>query len=216
MMGPNLTVVALLILTLTILVLLYWFNLNTNAAAPVRRRPPPPSCAMRPAVHRPPPPAEYYTAPAAAVADLRALLDFSDVFITEERRREAAEAVADTEQIQSVNDRFQAAKRSVTEYKLKTGVFNQKQRRKVVETLLRRPHCGRRVRSWRTENSDFLRGDPRPRVSGNSSNIIRSAKNDPDVDLHPGALGPMAGMAGRWLSEENLPGNLVPEGLVEG
>lgn len=110
-----------------------------------------------------------------------------------------------------MDDRYRAARRNVVEFKMKNGVYTNKQRRQLVETLLRRPPCGRRVRSWRTQNSDFLRGDVRPKASTQSSNIIRSAKNNPDADLHPGALGPLAGMQGQWLSEENIPGNLFQD-----
>lgn len=152
-------------------------------------------------------------APPPVAVSRQEALDFSDVFVSEEDRQQAAVAVADQSQMQSVNDRFEAAKRKVTEHKLKTGVYTNEQRRKLVDTLLRRPHCTRRVRSWRTENSDILRGDPRPAKSLVSTNVLRSAKGNEQVDLHPGALGPMSGL-GRWLSEENLPGNLVPEGDV--
>ena len=102
-------------------------------------------------------------------------------------------------------------KRTVVENKMKQGVYTNKQRGQLVETSLRRPPCGRRVRSWRTENSDFLRGDVRPKSNTDSTNIVRSAKNNPQIDLHPGSLGPMAGMEGQWLSEENLPGNIFQD-----
>ena len=147
---------------------------------------------------------------------MQRMLDFSDVHLSEAHRQEAARAAADSNQLPTVDERFEAAKRNVTENKLKAGVYTQKQRRQLVETLLRRPHCGRRVRSWRTENSDILRGDVRPKRQNSSTNIMRSAKGDPHKDLHPGALGPMAGISGKWLSDELLPGNVVPEGLVFG
>ena len=44
-----------------------------------------------------------------------------------------------------------------------------------------------------------------------SSNIMRSAKGNPDIDLHPGALGPLAGKSGMWLSDENIPGNMFDD-----
>ena len=138
-------------------------------------------------------------------------IDFSDMYVTEQNKTDAIQEGQDTQQIQSINDRFRAAKRNVVEFKMKNGVYTNKQRRQLVESLLRRAPCGRRVRSWRTENSDFLRGDVRPKGTSQSSNIIRSAKNNPDIDLHPGALGPMAGLKGQWLSEENLPGNIFAD-----
>lgn len=146
----------------------------------------------------------------------QAALDFSDVLVTDDTRAEATTAKEDADQIQTVNERFNAAKRKVTENKLTAGVYNSKQRRKLVETLLRRPQCARRIRSWRQENSDYLRGDVQPRASQGSTNLMRSAKSNPEIDLHPGALGPLSGMQGRWLSEEGLPGNVVPEGEVAG
>ena len=94
---------------------------------------------------------------------------------------------------------------------MKNGVYTNKQRRQLVETLLRRPVCGRRVRSWRTENSDYIRGDVRPKGTSESTNIIRSAKNNPEIDLHPGSLGPMAGLQGQWLSDENIPENVFQD-----
>lgn len=144
----------------------------------------------------------------------RQALQFSEVLITDDLRAETKAVYDDATQLQKVNDRFEEAKRNVVEHRLKPGVYGLKQRRKLIENLLRRPYCGRRVRSWRTENSDFMRGDVRPRATNGSSNVIRSAKNNPDVDLHPGALGPMAGMNGLWNSEENVPGNVVPDAFV--
>lgn len=161
-------------------------------------------------------PLEPYVPQAAAAASKQDVLDFSEVLVTEDQRQETEKGQADAAQIQTINDRFQAAKRRVTENRLEVGVQNTQKRRKVIEQLLRRPNCSRRVRSWRTENSDYLRGDVRPKVRSGSTNLIRSAKNNPDIDLHPGALGPVAGMNGLWLSEENLPGNLVPDAYVEG
>lgn len=138
-------------------------------------------------------------------------IDFSDILVTDESKEESRRLQSDKDQIQTVNDRFNSAKRNVVEHKMKNGVYTNKQRRQLVENLLRRPPCGRRVRSWRTENSDFLRGDVRPKYRSDSTNIIRSAKNNPEIDLHPGSLGPMAGMQGLWLSEENLPGNVFQD-----
>lgn len=177
------------------------------ARAGRRCRPPPPS----PSVRRRPRCVTFAPEPfdAAARSDQQqqALL-FSDILVTEDLRQQATEARQDAEQIQSVNERFEEAKRNVVEHRLKPGVYSLKKRRKLVENLLRRPFCGRRVRSWRTENSDYLRGDVRPRVNKGSSNLIRSAKSNPEIDLHPGALGPVAGMHGRWTSEENVPANI--------
>ena len=158
-----------------------------------------------------PPPTANESAPTPNMQDA---MDFSDTFITDSARDQAQRDSQDKQQIQTINDRYRAAKRNVVEFKMKNGVYTNKERRQLVETLLRRPPCGRRIRSWRTENSDFLRGDVRPKSTNMSTNIIRSAKNNPDIDLHPGALGPMAGMQGQWLSEENLPGNIFQD--VEG
>jgi hypothetical protein len=141
----------------------------------------------------------------------QALIDFSDVMISDEQRQEKAGISDDTKQIQSVNERFDAAKRSTYENKMRVGVYNNKERRRLIEKLLRRPYVTRRVRSWRTENSDILRGDVRPVVTTASTNILRSAKSNPDVDLHPGALGPLAGKAGLWLSEADVPDNVVED-----
>ena len=144
------------------------------------------------------------------VDNLQDAINFSDVMVSKETRDEANRAEEEKNQIQTIDDRYQAAKRNMVEFKMKKGVYSNKQRRQLVETLLRRPPCGRRVRSWRTENSDFLRGDVRPKSKSGNTNLIRSAKNNPEIDLHPGALGPMAGMQGLWLSED-LPGNIFQD-----
>ena len=85
------------------------------------------------------------------------------------------------------------------------------QRRRVVESLVRRPYCGRRTRSWRTEFSDSLRGDVVPRNVTSNLGIMRVGRSDPLKDLHPGALGQMSGLAGQWVSEENIPDNAFDE-----
>jgi hypothetical protein len=139
------------------------------------------------------------------------VLDFSDLLISDRQRSEAMEVKRDSEQIQSINDRYETARRSTYENKMHSGVHTNKERRKLIEKLLRRPYCGRKVRSWRVENSDPVRGDIVPRGGRVSSNIMRSAKGNPDIDLHPGALGPLAGKSGMWLSDENIPGNMFDD-----
>ena len=155
------------------------------------------------AMHAPP-----VTAPdnAELSEDLQSAIDFSDIGITEEQRADMLRTTEMGQQVQSVNERYDAAKRKVAEYKLKPGVYDNKQRRRLVEALLRRPACGRRVRSWRTENSDTLRGDVIPK-NASSWGLMRMGRNNPTVDLHPGALGALSGMEGQWLSEENIPDN---------
>ena len=92
----------------------------------------------------------------------------------------------------------------------KPGVTTNKKRRQQIEALLRRPFCGRRARSWRTEFSDIMRGDVIPKNSAQMG-IMRMGHNDPTIDLHPGALGPLSGMSGQWVSEENIPDNMFDE-----
>jgi hypothetical protein len=140
-------------------------------------------------------------------------LDFSDIGVTEEQRAEMVYTTEQTGHVQSVNERYDAAKRKVAEYKLKPGVYDNKQRRKLVEALLRRPACGRRVRSWRTENSDTLRGDTIPKTVS-SWGLMRLGGSNPAIDLHPGALGALSGMEGRWISEENIPDNTFDDLLI--
>jgi len=141
------------------------------------------------------------------------LVDFSDTLVTEEERGNTRKTADNADQVQSVNERFDAAKRKTVENRLKPGIYNQQQRRKIVETLLRRPACSRRVRSWRTENSDILRGDVIPK-SNDSWGVLKMGRNNPLVDLHPGALGPMSGMVGQWNSEENVPSNIFEENEI--
>lgn len=114
------------------------------------------------------------------------------------------------DQVQTVNERFDAAKRKTAENRLIPGVHTKDQRRKIVDTLLRRPACVRRVRSWRTENSDILRGDVIPKTV-DGWGVLKIGRHNPAIDLHPGALGPMSGMEGQWLTEENVPSNLFDD-----
>jgi hypothetical protein len=137
-------------------------------------------------------------------------VDFSDLLLSVEEKEATDTVKRDIDQVQSINDRFDAAKRRITENRLRPGVYNQEQRRKIVETLLRRPACSRRVRSWRTENSDFLRGDVIPKTV-DGWGVLKLGRHNPNVDLHPGALGPMAGLQGKWLSIGNIPSNLFEE-----
>ena len=142
--------------------------------------------------------------------DLQALIDFSDVMVMDEQKQEAKEVSENAKQMETVNERYQAAKRKPVEHKLKNGVYDHQQRRRLVEALLRRPICERRVRSWRTENSDTLRGDVIPK-NVSSWGLMKMGRNNPEIDLHPGALGPMAGLSGIWLSEANVADNEVPD-----
>ena len=141
---------------------------------------------------------------------IQTAIDFSDLGTTAEKRTDMVESEELGQHAVSVNQRYDAAKRKVAEYKLKPGVYDHKQRRRLVEALLRRPACGRRVRSWRTENSDTLRGDAVPKTVS-SWGLMRMGGSNPAIDLHPGALGTLSGMSGKWLSDENVPDNAIDD-----
>lgn len=138
------------------------------------------------------------------------IFNFSDILIDEAQLTAVEDVKKNSSQVQTVNERFNAAKRRATENRLKPGVYDQKQRRKLVEALLRRPQCGRRVRSWRTENSDTMRGDAVPK-GVSAWGLMRMGRQNPEKDLHPGALGPMSGLQGKWLAEEIVPDNAIGE-----
>jgi hypothetical protein len=157
-----------------------------------------------PCVVPPPPPPPHL--------DLQAIIDFSDALVTPEQREEVLAVAEDAKQIQSVNERFDDAKRKVTENRLRPGVYTNKERHKLVDNLLRRPYCSRRVRSWRTENSDTLRGDVIPKRTS-SWGMLRAGRSNPEIDLHPGSMGLMSGLEGKWLSEEIIPDNAVNDPL---
>lgn len=142
------------------------------------------------------------------VAD-QAAIEFSDILPPPEEKAATAKVEEDAKQVQSVNERFDAAKRKVTENRLRPGLGNYQQRRKLIEALLRRPQCTRRVRNWRQENGDILRGDAIPKSTTSSWGVMRMGRNNPSVDLHPGAMGTMSGLSGRWLSEEDTPDNAI-------
>lgn len=150
---------------------------------------------------------EPFAPATAAPYDLQAAIDFSDVTTTPEQRAELAELQRNARQIQTVDERFEAAKRKPEEHGMHPGIMPLKKRRQVVESLVRRPFCGRRTRSWRTEFSDNLRGDVVPKMLNNNLGIMRVGRSDPSIDLHPGALGQMSGSNGRWLSTQSVPEN---------
>lgn len=157
-------------------------------------------------------PAPTTTMPApAVVANVATAMEASDVFVGDEQRSQLQQAAAEAGQIQTINERFDAAKRRVVENRLRPGIQSTRERRKLLETLLRRPQCARRVRSWRTENSDILRGDPIPR---NTSSFGMQVNHSVEADLHPGAMGLLSGMSGQWLSEENVPDNLIGDDVM--
>lgn len=188
-------------------VLLAWGG--GRCAAPRRRRPianteeyfeaPPAGAAAAPAGAAPPSPDGGY--------DLQAAIQFSDVTLSAAQREEFRDVRETAKQIQGVEERFQAAKRSSEEHGMRPEVMPVPQRRKVLEALVRRPYCGRRTRSWRTEFSDSLRGDVVPRNVTNTLGMMRLGRSDPTKDLHPGALGQMSGREGQWLSDESVPDN---------
>lgn len=170
-----------------------------------------PTCASPPQPQPTPPPCadELDEAPGT----LQDLIDFSDCLVTEEQREELQVATDNAEQIQSVNERFDAAKRKVAEHGLRPGMKTNAERRRMIDNMLRRPACSRRVRSWRTENSDTLRGDAVPKHTSSSWGMIRARGSNPNVDLHPGSMGFLSGLGGKWLSEETVPDNAVTDPL---
>lgn len=144
--------------------------------------------------------------------NLQDAIDFSDIVLTPEQRTEWQEHINNIEQVETVNERFQAAKRRTEEYRMKPGVYTNKKRRQLIETLVRRPFCGRRARAWRTAFSDTMRGDVVPKnVKDDKFGMMRIGRRNPDVDLHQGALGPLSGRSGAWLSDENIPENLFDD-----
>jgi hypothetical protein len=145
--------------------------------------------------------------PAPANLDMQSIVDFSDVTVSAERRKDYRDLLADAERVQTVEQRFAAAKRKNEEHGMQSHIMPTKKRREVIENLARRPFCGRRTRSWRTQFSDPLRGDVVPKQSNKNWNMMRLGRSDPSKDLHPGALGPVSGMDGRWLAEEDVPEN---------
>lgn len=144
--------------------------------------------------------------------DLQEAINLSDINVTPKQREEWKTHMQQTQQIQTVNERFEAAKRRTEEYKLKPGVYTNQRRRQLIENLVRRPSCGKRRRGWRTEFSDIMRGDVVPKnVNQDGFGMMRIGRKDPRVDLHPGALGPLSGLSGAWVSEENIPGNMFDD-----
>lgn len=143
---------------------------------------------------------------------LQEAVDFSDLLVTSEQRAELQTVADNALQVQTVNERFDAAKRKVTDNRLRPGMQSTKERRRLVDNLLRRPHCSRRVRSWRTENSDTLRGDVVPKRTS-SWGMLRAGRSNPDIDLHPGSMSLLSGLGGRWLSEEIVADNDITDPL---
>ena len=142
---------------------------------------------------------------------LQSAIDFSDITVSDESRTQLQNIRENARQIQTVDERFQAAKRKTEEYGMRQGIMPNKQRREKIEALVRRPFCGRRTRSWRTEFSDTLRGDVIPKQRNNDLGMMRLGRSDPTKDLHAGALGQVSGLNGRWVSTENIPDNLFDD-----
>ena len=156
--------------------------------------------------------AEVAPEPLTAVEfNLQEALDFSDVVVSDAQRQEYTEHIENTKQVETVDERFRAAKRKTEEHGMRPGMMTNKKRRELVEALVRRPFCGRRTRSWRTEFSDSLRGDVIPKQKVNHLGLMTIGRSDPQVDLHPGALGQVSGLNGRWVSTEMIPENLVDD-----
>ena len=139
--------------------------------------------------------------------DLQNAINFSDVTVSAQQHEELQELQENAKQIQTVDERFEAAKRKSEAHGMHPGIMPNKKRRQLVEALVRRPFCGRRTRSWRTEFSDNLRGDVVPKNLNNELGMMRIGRSDPSIDLHPGALGQVSGINGRWLSTESVPDN---------
>lgn len=142
--------------------------------------------------------------------DLQSAIDFSDLTVTDKQRKEYQELQENAKQILTVDERYNAAKRKTEEHKLKPGILPTKKRRELMEALIRRPYCGRRTRSWRTQFSDNIRGDVVPKNKDNSWSMMRVGRSDPTIDLHPGALG-MNSSKGQWVSDENIPENMFDD-----
>lgn len=157
---------------------------------------------------------EEATGPQIFGYDLQAAIDFSDLTVTDQQRTDIQELQENAKQILTADERFNAAKRKNEEHKLKKGIFPAKKKRQLLEALIRRPFCGRRVRSWRTQFSDSLRGDVIPKNKDNSWSMMRIGRSDPMVDLHQGALGPLSS-TGRWVSDENVPENTFDDMFEE-
>lgn len=152
-----------------------------------------------------PAPRPITTPPAENVASLVAL---SDITISQRDIQDAIKTDENINAMETVDERFDAAQRSPMEHGLSKNMNTQKERRKLIETLTRRPYCGRRNRSWRQAFSDQLRGDPIPKhTSKGTWNMMRVGHSDPFVDLHPGALGTISGNEGRWNAEQAVPAN---------
>ena len=72
------------------------------------------------------------------------------------------DASSDTQhQLQSIDERYNAAKRSTPEDKLSRGVYSSAEKRRLLEKLIHRPNRASNIRPklWRHEFSDKIRGD---------------------------------------------------------
>lgn len=96
--------------------------------------------------------------------NLQSLVSFGeirDAFILQETPSE--------EKIQSIDERYDAAKRNTPENKLSRGVYTSTEKRRLLEKLIQRPSKSNNVRPklWRHEFSDRLRGDIVPTHQNN-------------------------------------------------
>ncbi len=117
----------------------------------------------------------------------QATFDFSDIFLDASGDDEMKHIRDQALTIDTVDERFDSAVRKTEENRLQRGSMSMEEKRRLLDVTLRRPDCSRPPRSWRTENSDFWRGDNVPQhptiwgvtlTGANTIDMRRGAQNE--------------------------------------
>ena len=102
---------------------------------------------------------EYVPEPESDIVhDTDDLLDFAEI------RDDLLQQHTPEQKIETIDERYKAAKRKTPEDKMTRGIYSSGEKRRLVEKLIRRPSqkTNTRPKLWRHEFSDRLRGDVVP------------------------------------------------------
>ena len=139
--------------------------------------------------------------------------DASDFAVTQDDMSKLEQHITDVNETQDINERFEAAKRKPISQRMASGNMGDtnKKRRRLLDKALRREFCKTRTRTWRQEYGDTFRGDNIPKAKPSTDwGMMKLGNSDPSLDLHPGAMGPLSGMKGKWNSD-SIPVNTIDD-----
>lgn len=100
-------------------------------------------------------------------ATLTSVLRFGEVRDTARKQQQQQQQTSNpgtdnSHRAPTIQQRFEAAKKTVPEDRLTKGVLTQKERIDRLNTMIRRPQTSAKRRQWRDQFRDYFRGDPVP------------------------------------------------------